>query len=385
MKLNPFFVLLFILATLPGIAQQPAQTEKRLKPVETLVSPEIHSDRRVTFRVRAPNARQVILRGPETLYAQNEEWPMKRDEAGGWSVTVGPVKPEIYSYTYVIDGVSFIDSNNPNVKIGYRTPQSLVKVPGDQPAFYDELPVSHGKVQLDYYESETLGRLRRLCVYTPPDYEKDQEARFPVLYLLHGTGDSETTWTSVGRANLIMDNLLAEGKAKPALIVMPFGHIFTGPPREITLARIVGDVNRFEEELVEDVIPFVERNYRVQAHREARAIAGLSMGGFQALTIGLNNLDRFAWVGGFSMGVLGWSDPKEAFAHLFSNPEATNEKLRLLWIGCGKKDRLFEGTVQFAEVLEQHKINHVFRISGGAHNWIPWRRYLNELLPLLFN
>ena len=262
-------------------------------PPKSVRSPEISADRRVTFRLIAPAATEVTIAG-EFLDGGK---PLEKDPQGVWSLTVGPVDPEIYNYTFTIDGVKTIDPNNPNVKTG-STPStiaSILEVPGDGPAFYDPQPVPHGEIHTHWYPSKSLNTVRRLTVYTPPGYDKDRQARYPVLYLFHGANADEAAWTRLGRVNLILDNLLAAGKAKPFIVVMPFGYGVTpgsGQPGDNSAL--------FSRDLLEDAIPFVQSQYRVDTGRDRRAVAGLSMGGGQSLSIGLGHLELFSYVAGFS-------------------------------------------------------------------------------------
>jgi len=255
-----------------------------------------------------------------------------------------------------------------------RSPRtSVVDVPGDPPRLHDWQEVPHGTVRLHEYASKSLGRRRPLRVYTPPGYDKEVSVSYPVLYLFHGSGDNEATWTSFGRAHLIADNLLAQGKAKAMIIAMTDGHAATaGGPTNL---------EAFGKDLLEDVMPFVEANYRTKADREHRAIVGLSMGGGQSLTVGLNHLDRFAWVGGFSAAI---AAPETSVATALADPAATNAKLRLLWIACGKEDRLVEHATKLSDLLKSKEIRHDLKITEGNHSWPVWRRYLGEFLPLLF-
>jgi len=257
-----------------------------------------------------------------------------------------------------------------------RSPRtSVVDVPGDPPRLHEYQNVPHGTVRLHEYESKALGRRRPLRVYTPPGYDQDPAAKLPVLYLFHGSGDNEATWTSFGHAHLIADNLLAQGKAKAMIIVMTDGHAVVGPEARAK------NVEMFGRDLLEDVMPFVEANYRTKADRESRAIVGLSMGGGQSLTVGLNHLDRFAWVGGFSAAI---NNPEGTVASALADPSATNAKLRLLWIACGKDDGLVKNAQALSDVLTKKEIRHDLKITEGNHSWPVWRKYLGEFLPLLF-
>jgi enterochelin esterase-like enzyme len=339
--------------------------------------PEIAPDRHVTFRLLAPKASEVTLSG-EFLKANA---PLHKDDKGLWSITVGPVEPEIYNYIFIVDGVRTIDPSNPSVKTGSTasTIASILDVPGEGPRFFDGQPVPHGEIHTHWYHSKSLNALRRLTVYTPPGYAKQAQTRFPVLYLFHGANADETAWTRFGRVNLILDNLLAAGKAKPFVVVMPFGYgVPPGTPRPAGAVR-TDNTALFSRDLIEDVIPLVEATYRVNADRTQRAIAGLSMGGEQSLSIGLNHPELFAWVAGFSAALR-----PDSFGTTFDKLETAGTQLKLLWIGCGTDDGLFPAAKSFSAYLDQHHVKHVFHQSPGAHTWIVWRPYLNELAPLLF-
>lgn len=342
-----------------------------------VTSPEVHNDRRVTFRLRAPEATSVIVQGEFATAPQ----PMRKDENGVWSVTIGPIEPEIYNYNFIIDGVRTIDINNPKVKSGStpNTIQSIVEIPGNSPAFYDGQRVPHGRVDERWYQSKSLDTLRRIRVYAPPDYDRNQKVRYPVLYLLHGANLDENAWTRLGRANLILDNLLAAKKARPFLVVMPFGY---GVPPLSGRGGMNSNMEAFRKDLINDVIPFVESNYRTLSDRDHRAIAGLSMGGGQALTIGLTRLDLFSYIVGMSAAVRP-AEAETTFADLIRNPGA-NPRMHLLWIGCGTEDSLYSPNREFSEFLTKHHIENQFHSSGGAHTFMVWRRYLNAVAPLLF-
>ena len=355
----------------PGWAQPPAANPAPARNV----SPEIGPDRRVTFRLLAPKASEVLVSGEFMAGSK----ALEKGADGLWSVTIGPVEPEIYYYNFTVDGVRTIDPGNPDVKTGSTsgTIQSVLEVRGDQPAFYDGQPVPHGEIRTHWYQSKSLGRLRRLTVYVPPGYDRDTAARLPVLYLFHGANADETAWTRLGRVNLILDNLLAAGKTRPFLVVMPFGYgVPPGTPGDNTAM--------FSRDLREDVIPYIEAQYRTLADRDHRAIVGLSMGGGQSLGIGLSHLELFSYVGGFSAALNGGGDFAKTYAGLIADPAATNRQLHLLWVGCGTEDSLFPAAKKFTDFLTENKIKHTFRESSGAHTWMVWRRYLNEVAPLLF-
>jgi enterochelin esterase family protein len=365
MTMKPLITFL-ILASASAFAQSPR--------VDTLVSPEVHPDRRVTFRVRATNAAEASLVGdwmmPETKQA------MTRDAQGVWSATAGPLEPGLAIYTFTIDGVTTPDPVNPRIKLRARTSASLVDVPGHPPELWQARDVPHGKVEVNWEKSRVAGDTRAYYVYTPPGYEPGAWKRYPVLYLLHGNNDTAAGWTDVGKANFILDNLIAEKRAVPMIIVMPFGHAvpFVGPQSNNTAM-----VERY---LIEEVMPQVEKKYRIARGRENCAIVGLSMGGGHALHIGLSHLERFSAVAAFSSAVpprFEWR-----FNSLLENPEATNKKLKLLWIGCGRQDPAFERNQKLSELLTAHKIRNTFLPTEGLHNFAIWRRYLVEVAPLLF-
>ena len=332
-------------------------------PAASVVSPEVGADRRVTFRLLAPKAHDVLLSGEFMEGTQN----LVKGNDGVWSVTLAPVEPEIYHYNFIIDGVRTIDPGNADVKTGSTpsTISSILEVRGSAPAFYDAQQVPHGQIRTHWYPSKALNRVRRLTVYTPPGYDRDRETRYAVVYLFHGANADENAWYRLGRVNLILDNLLAAGTVKPFIVVMPFGY-------------------GIETDLIPDVIPYIESQYRTAADRDHRAIVGLSMGGGQALSIGLNHLELFSYVGGFSSGLGRAAEWPKTYAGLVEHPDAANKKMRLVWIGCGKEDGAFAASKSFSSFLEEHQIAHTFRETSGAHTWMVWRRYLNEMAPLLF-
>jgi len=268
---------------------------------------------------------------------------------------------------------------NPRVKLRARTSASLVEVPAQTPDFWQPHNVPHGAVTINWQNSTVLKETRWVWVYTPPGYEKESKRRYPVLYLFHGSNDTAAGWTMVGYANFVLDNLLAEKKAVPMIVVMPFGHAVPfGSPPELQAKN----TPLFEEYLLKDLMPLVESTYRVAAGRENRAIAGLSMGGSQSLQIGLRNLDRFS-----ALAVFSSSPPTEfetQFADVLGNSKATNTKLKAFWIGCGKQDPVFPRTQKLSELLKAKQIKHTFRASEGPHTYTEWRKYLAEFAPLLF-
>jgi enterochelin esterase family protein len=315
---------------------------------------------------------------PGILEVIKEPKPLQKNEKGVWSLTVGPLPPGFYTYGYAIDGgLRMPDPSNPNLELRRWGPTSIFIVPGPEKAIFEERSVPHGTVHVDFYDSKNLGVPRMFYVYTPPGYESNQQ-KYPVLYLLHGNGQIEASWTWTGRANVILDNLLADGKIKPMIVVMPYGHI----PREMkpgpTMPSGPADALRIEKELLTGVKPEVESKYRVLTDREHRAIAGLSMGAGQSMSIGLHNLDQFAYIGAFSGGGNRAEWEKADAAVL-------NEKLKVLWLGCGTEDPVaYKGVKAMHELLTQKNVKHVFNQSGGGHSWPNWQVYLSKYTPLLF-
>ena len=358
--------------------QRPEAPAARPAAPPPVISPEVDSDQRVTFRLRAPKATEVTISGEWARQPQ----ALAKDEQGVWSVTIGPLAPEIYGYAFSVDGVRIADPGNPALKPMRSPTTSILDLPGHPPLIHDFQDVPHGTLRHHWYASKSLGVRRSLHVYTPPGYDKETSTRYPVLYLLHGSGDNDATWAVLGRAHLILDNLLGQGKVKPMIVVMTDGHAFLrhvgGGATPNLNARNVEDFGR---DLLEDVLPFIEAGYRVKNDRSHRAIAGLSMGGGQSLTVGLNHLELFGWVGGFSSFL---RDPETVIAKTLADPKGTNEKLNLLWIACGKDDRLVEQAQQMSTLLKQKGIHHEFLITEGNHSWPVWRRYLADFAPLLF-
>jgi len=348
-------------------------------PQPRLISPEVHADRSVTFRFRAPTAKAVLLARESA-----ERTAMARDEQGVWTLTTDPLEPDFYGYAFVVDGVSLMDPVNPAMKPNLLNPQSVVHVPGDGMP-WDVAGVPRGTVHRHFYRSKIVGDDRDYYVYTPPDYRPGAKKQYPVLYLLHGFSDDASGWTAVGQAHVILDNLIAQGKAQPMLIVMTLGY---GEP-EIVSPRAAGlrdpdmrqrSFEKFRDALFQEVMPAVEAEYRVSKDKAMRAIAGLSMGGAESLFVGLNALDRFSYIGAFSSGGLGEDLPAQ-----FPKVDArANSQLRLLWISCGVDDRLIGWNRKLVEFLNARQVNAKLRETPGAHSWRVWRRNLAEFAPLLF-
>jgi enterochelin esterase-like enzyme len=358
-----------------GSAQQPAGPPPSRTPA--VRSPEVHSDRRVTFRIYAPRAAEVTVAGEFQVGAPVHK--MTKDAQGVWSVTVGPFEPEIYEYDFIVDGVQMLDPRNPAVKYnrGPAAISSLLDIPGARSRAFDVRPVPHGTIDIRYYGSQTTNQARRVHIYTPPNYERIT-GRLPVLYLLHGGDGDDSVWAAFGRAHVILDNLIADKAMPPMIVVMPNGYAYgwdSGAAAEKQQAD-------FQRDLVDDLIPFVQANYRVSSDRKHRALAGLSRGGGQTLSIGLAHLRLFSRLGVFSAGS---NNPNEALKQVAADPKKINEQLDLFWIGCGTDDFAMPGAKRLADFLSANGIEHTFRTTGGEHTWIVWRQYLRELAPLLWN
>jgi enterochelin esterase family protein len=360
-----------------AIAQPPATAPAAPPPR----SPEVAADRRVTFRLRAPNAVDVSVAREGAPRLQ-----MQKDSQGVWSATTAPLEPDFYGYSFIVDGARVLDPVNGHIKSNLQNPGSLLHVPGIGLP-WETTDVPHGLVHHHAYRSAVAGDQRDFFVYTPPGYDAAAARRYPVLYLLHGMSDGADAWSSeIGRANVILDNLIARGQAKPMVVVMPLGYgapeILDARWRSGTPDPALGRRNRerFGQALLTEVLPDVERDYRVATDRSSRAIAGLSMGGAESLATGLNALDRFAWVGAFSSGGLG-NDFNAAFPAL---DQTANAQLRLLWIACGTEDNLIAANRELRRWLTAKGVHHTPIETPGAHTWMVWRRNLAAFAPLLF-
>jgi enterochelin esterase family protein len=368
-----------------GIAAAQAPAERPRPQGPRVVSPEVGADRRVTFRILAPEAEAVRLSGTD-VPDNAQGTPLTRGAEGVWEGTLGPLAPGAYRYNFNVDGVTVIDPRNPATSESNENTWSLVHVPGAD--FMDTKDVSHGAVAEVTYYSKALKKFRRMHVYTPPGYERGG-GKYPVFYLLHGAFDCDDSWTTVGRAGFILDNLIAAGKAKPMVVVMPAGH--TGPfnfgaPRPPT--------DEFVADFVGDVMPYAESHYRVRADRAHRALAGLSMGGGHTLAIAAAHLEKFAHLGVFSSGVFGITGrgpgsgaPGPSFEeqHRAVLDDAAKKKgLRLLWFATGKDDFLVETSRATVEMLKKHGFDVVYKETAGGHTWANWRDHLAEFAPQLF-
>ncbi len=367
------------------------------------MSPEVRADRTITFRFYAPNAKKIEVKGQ----LGGHSYPMTRGENGMWAVTTDPLAPDIYTYSFDVDGVVALDPKNANTKAGYSISNavSVVQLPGDGPAFYDLKPVPHGAVRIQPYLSASMGVGRTAWIYTPPGY--DAGSGFPVLYLLHGGGDTESAWTLFGRANLILDNLIAEGEAKPMVVVMPLGQsiqsFWTGPAKSVPdpvwgqmAGQSMGDIIKLlmsgdgkgglspvSRDILEDVMPMVEKTMKVSRRAGDRAIGGLSMGGGQTINIAFNRPELFRYVVLMSPAAGGGAET--IYPAIFKDPAKINTQFKLFWLGVGKDDTLTgPGDKAFADSMARAGIKMTFSLTDGRHEWTVWRQYLREVAPLLF-
>ncbi len=414
----PIIVTVLLASVAPAFAQPPAGRGGGAPQIQ-VTSPEVLTDRRITFRILAPQAQAVRLAAGD-IPGLGQAAQLTKGENGVWEITVGPIDPGSYRYNFNVDGVTTIDPRSPFISESNNSVWSLVTVPGSD--FADTKNIPHGSVGAVTYYSTALSTFRRMHVYTPPGYERGND-KYPVFYLLHGAGDSDDSWTSVGRAGFILDNLIAAKKAKPMIIVMPAGHTRRGAAAAGAIGRTATD--EFVKDFVTDVMPYVEKNYRVLTDRSNTAIAGLSMGGNHALQVGIPHLSRFGYIGVYSSGLLGAfpglgggrrgaappaapsaaaapAAPAAPAAAAPAAPQAPTaadwEKdnaatldnaslkkgLKLFWFATGKDDGLITTTNATVELFKKHGFNPVMKESSGGHTWINWRDYLNEFAPMLF-
>lgn len=362
-----------------------------------MVSPEVLPDGRIVFRLLAPKAEAVKVGGGD-IPGLGDSGAMQKGTNGVWEVTVGPVQPGAYRYIFNVDGVSVVDPRSAAISESNNNVWSLVHVPGAD--WMDTKQVPRGAVAAVTYYSKSLGKFRRMHVYTPPGYERGR-GKFPVFYLLHGAGDCDEAWTSVGRAGFILDNLIAAGQARPMIVVMPAGHVRSGPaPRSnsSTNSAPAPTLDEFGQDFMGSVLPYVETHYRVYTDRKHRALAGLSMGGGQTLNIGIPHLDQFAYLGVYSSGVFGITGgggrggrtnaptgPSFAERHAaVLNNHSLKKGLKLFWFATGKDDFLIETTRATVAMFEKHNFDVTFKETPGAHTWVVWREYLHEFTPQLF-
>jgi enterochelin esterase-like enzyme len=353
--------------------------------------PRVHADGRVSFRLKAPDAKKVQVQpGGADNGLGKGPYDMERGADGTWAVTTPAAVPGFHYYWLVVDGVAVNDPGSETF-FGYGRQTSGVEVPEKGADYYEAKEVPHGEVRALWYHSKVTGKARRAFVYTPPGYDAAADTRYPVLYLQHGAGEDERGWTTQGRANFILDNLLAAKKAKPMIVVMDNGYADrrtpAGPaPGAERPAPVRFDFRAFEEVVLSELIPQVDGAYRTHADRDHRALAGLSMGGMQALQIGLNHLDQLAYVGSFSGPPLGGFDVKTSYNGAFGDAAAFNRKVRLLWLGAGTGEEPFAARMQAMHgALDKAGVKHVvFESRGTSHEWQTWRRSLHDFAPRLF-
>ncbi|MBE9463214.1 esterase [Dyadobacter subterraneus] len=386
-----FFLLSYTIFSITSVAlaQQanvnldwnPQKNTENLVPYGgNVVSPDVKDDHTITFRLKAPDAHEVKLTGGPILLALGVKDPVlfRKGEDGIWTLTVGPVKPNIYVYRLLLDGVAIVDPNNTITGASNQPGYSSVVVHGNGPAFYDAKNVAHGSVTRNIYHSDVLNGEREIFVYTPPGY--NPKKKYPVLYLLGGSGELASGWMLDGRANFIADNLLAEGKIVPMIIAMPNNQVIhRNDPKHVEKTY-----DLFEKELRSQIVPFVDKNYSTITDRKGRAISGLSMGGRHTQVVGMNDLDLFSSFGILSAGDL---ETEKMNAKFFNDPKV-KEKVDFLLIGHGSAEVDFVGKRSAAthEALDKHGIKHEYFIGGdGAHDWGTWRMLLNDkLLPNLW-
>ena len=400
----------------PGVSQQPpagppqqgreARGGQGGAPAAPARSGEVSADGRVTFRLAAPKATEVQVNGD---WEGGRGLAMTQEASGVWTVTTAPLNPEVWTYTFSVNGVRMLDPGNYHVvRDGTRYLNSVL-VPGVASALYQTGKVPHGTVSAVWYPSTALQSARRMVVYTPAGYEGGK-TRYPVLYLFHGGGGDEEAWSSMGIANVIMDNLIAQGRATPMIVVMPNANwtepavLDVGGPRPTPAARggagqpapgtppggAGQSYDRAEREIVGDIIPFVERHYRTLEGRERRAIAGLSMGGGIAINVGLKRLDAFGSVAEFSSGMFGGVGGYAPFdvdaisPGFYKDPAATNRKLKVLFFSCGNEDPRMPFQTKVAEEMRSRGIALTFKGYPGAHEWRVWRNSLADIATMLF-
>jgi enterochelin esterase-like enzyme len=355
-------------------AQPPAAAPPpRLPPLE---SPIVRDDRTVTFALRAPNARAVELAGQFVKGPQ----PMTRDESGVWRITLGPIEPNLYPYNFVVDGLSVADPANAQIFPNERFKASLLDVRGAEAPLYAVQDVPHGELTYATYTSRTLGP-RPVVVYTPPGYRAGT-GKYPVFYLVSGTTDTEETWAKVGRVHVILDNLIAQKRAVPMVVVMPYGNMMMGTPDPTSL-QAAAMYKAFADDLTGSLMPFVEANFRTLADRNHRAIAGFSRGGGQSLYAGFLHLDKFSWIASYS-AYLTPQVFEQHFGALAAQPAATNGQLKLLWLGVGRDDFLYKQAVAFDDLLKAKGITHTSLVTDGGHTWMNARHYLADTLQRYF-
>lgn len=374
-----------------AMAQPPAANAGARRP--PVKSPDVQADGSVIFRLRAPDAKVVKVTGD--FLVSSPMLDAVRDAEGVWEARSSPLPSDMFTYNFMVDGVRALDPSNPAVVRDGSWVESHVIIPGPLAELLDIKDVPHGRVTAVWYSSPTIGMSRRMMVYTPPGYEKGNQ-KYPVLYLMHGAGGDEEGWINRGRANYILDNLIAAGKAKPMIVVATNG-LAVNPaapddrPLRMLSAPASGQASgpgammsgKFEESVMKDVIPFVESNFRVKANPANRALAGLSMGGFHTQRITNANPGAFQYIGVMSMGLFGGpAYNKEEHVAQLKKLKAANPSA--YYIFCGKSDFVYKGVTELRALYDEIGLKYVYRESQGAHSWYNWRLYLTEFAPLLF-
>ena len=368
-------------------------------------STEVLQDHRVIFRIYAPNAKAVSVSGE---FGVPISGALQKDESGVWSITVGPLNPDYYTYSFTVDGVHTADPRNGMFRPGLNSVNNMFLVPGPEAQYQEMQSVPHGVLSVVWYESKTLGIQRRMHIYTPPGYDRNH-TRYPVLYLVHGGGEDDNSWVYGGRAQYILDNMIAAGKAKPMIVVIPNGNVPVpnsgnaagGNANAARAETAVKQRDLFISDLLTGIVPYVESNYRVIANRENRALAGFSFGGSQTLRAMYTNTDEFASIGIFSMGIMVGStagagsiagaasgsvaDFEKDAAAFLANPEKTNGRMKLIWIGGGKTDTVVGNSPKILdETLSAHNIRHIYREGPDGHSYASWHPWLRDFVQLLF-
>ncbi len=358
--------------------------------VDNLVSPEVHTDRTVTFRLRAPQASVVTLTGDwlaTPAASTGGTIPMTKDAAGIWSVTTPQLEATVHLYFFTMDGVTMADPVNPKIKLRVRTSASLVEVPGDPIPVWQVRDVPHGSMDWNTQHSTVYNDTHEFLVYLPAGYHTGK-AKYPVLYLVHGAGDTALGWTTAGNANLILDSLIADKKAVPMIVVMPFnGSNAPAPPPGAGRGnggRGGAGNTQFEDYMLKELIPYVDANYRVAPGRQNRAMAGLSAGGAATYNIAFKHTELFSSLGLFSAAGGGGTDFETRYPQLVADPKGTSAKLPVIWIGCGTTDPLDQGAKALDAELTKVQIKHIYKDRDGGHVWPVWRWALSEFAPLLF-
>jgi enterochelin esterase family protein len=364
--------------------QHPAAADAMAK-ADTIT--QVLPDRRVVFRLKAPEVHQVsVLVGfsnPPAVIAPS--YPLQKDDQGGWSVTVGPLKPDLYEVQFNVDGLLIADPGSALPKPQRQVNTSLLEVPGDPAMFLDDRNVPHGTIHAEAYASKVLGTTRPLLIYTPPEYNSDSKTDYPVLFLYHGYGDTVYSWVTEGRVQEILDNAIADQRALPMIVVIPDTHALDPDksPRTVIGHYLNENVQAEDRELFEDILPFVSSRYRIRSGAKNRALAGLSLGGYQTVYTGFVHSDAFSALGVFSAGFLGLPDPLE---EAIKTPEKINTNISYLYVTTGSKDPVTgPRTREFVDRLDQLKIQHVFEeYPDQIHSMEVWRPSLSKFVEKLF-